>query len=81
MLHNKGTYSYTTYLLQVYDGFSDSQDFPKLGRSYCGNNVPPRLTSTGNTVFMKFHTESAANGHTGFNGTFTANAPGFVVFS
>lgn len=44
--------------VEVYDGYDDSS--PHLGR-YCGNNVPPDFTSTGDTLLLRFRSDDTIN--------------------
>ena len=51
--------------LEIYDG--NSVDAPVIGDPrYCGTKIPREIISTGNTLFLRFKTDSDV-GHTGFN--------------
>ena len=41
--------------LEVHDGASESS--PLIGTKMCGSNLPQNIKSTGNELFVKFHSD------------------------
>lgn len=50
--------------LEIYDGPTDTED-PLLGQVYCGDNMPPDLTSSGPSLTVVFSTDDSVTA-TGF---------------
>ena len=66
-----GYLSYCPGHLTITDG-----DGTTLMRKNCGSSLPPNITSTSNTVMLEFRTNSADDGNTGWNVTWSAVTPG-----
>ena len=54
--------------LEIYDGDSTSANL--LSSRMCGDQIPSPLTSSGNTLFIKFHTDGSVQ-RSGFQLTVT----------
>ena len=56
--------------MQFYDGNDQSGPVLGCGRKWCGNS-PPDITSTGNRLLIKFHSDTSL-GTSGFNISYEA---------
>ena len=62
-------------VFQVRNGGSEFS--PILGKRYCGNELPPSVTSTQNLLWLKFHTDGATDMQSiGFSAQYTSGSPG-----
>ncbi|XP_021351138.1 suppressor of tumorigenicity 14 protein homolog [Mizuhopecten yessoensis] len=57
--------------LKIYDG---SSAHAHIIETYCGITYPSKLTSTGNQMYIRFHTDDS-EGSSGFNITYTVHDP------
>ena len=61
--------------MQVRNGASESGQL--IGR-LCGSTLPEAITSSGNNLWLKFHSDGSVQNH-GFRATYTTTNSGSVI--